>query len=118
MQPKELSDTQRIKDQIETWLGRAAMAYQQRNLDLTKQALNYRWQYQIRLAELEGTEPTAPPAEPDEFFRSLDRGQGPGRGPVDRDPDQPAPVPRRPLPNAGAGAISLPLPDASTKDES
>jgi hypothetical protein len=108
----EGSDTKRLRDQIETWLNRAAMAYQMNHDELSKQALHYRWEYQKQLALLEGTEPPEAPQEPEDFFRGWDRG-----GPRKRDPDQPAPVPRRPLPNAGAGEIALPIPEQSSDDE-
>jgi hypothetical protein len=112
-----------VKAQIETWLNRAAMAYQQHNIDLSKVALMRRWQYQELLAELEGTEPPELPQEPEYYFGRSDggspnpQGGGPGFGPRRRDPDQPAPVPRRPLPNAGAGEVALPLPEQFPENE-
>jgi hypothetical protein len=113
----------KAKEQVETWLNRAAMAYEMGNLELSEQALMRRWQYQKLLSELEGTELPELPKKPEEFFRGWDRGNpnpkgdGPGFGPRRYDPDQPAPVPRRPLPNAGAGEIALPLPEQSTDHE-
>jgi hypothetical protein len=121
MSDDRLNDLQneKLKERIVTWLNRAAMAYEQNNIDLSKQALYRRWQCQRELAELEGTEPPEPPKEPDDYFKGLDRGNwkpqsgDPGFGPSGRDPDQPAPVPRRPLPTAGAGEVALPLPEKS-----
>jgi len=88
------------------------MAYDMNNDELSKQALNKRWEYQKKLAELEGTEPPEAPAELEDFFRGWHRGN-----PRGRDPDQPARVPRRPLPNAGAGEVALPIPKQSTENE-
>jgi hypothetical protein len=102
---------QKLKHQIDIWLNRALMAYQQDKMDLTKTALDKRWEYQKALAELEGSPPPPAPEDPKRFFRDWD--QGPGFGRKGRDPDQPAPVPLRPYPAAGAGEIALPLPESS-----
>jgi len=115
MKDEDLDKRQSYKDKIETWMNRAAMAYQQKNMELAKQALDRRWQFQIKLAELEGTQRPDPPDDPEEYFKGLDRGSprggGPNRWPYGSDPDNPARVPKRPLPTAGAGEVALPLPD-------
>lgn len=103
-----------ILAKIEIWFHRAAMAHKRDHIELSKDALNRRWQYQKELAELEGKEPPAPPRDPDYYFGrryNTSQGYGPGFGRPGGDPDQPAPVPRRPLPDAGAGEIELPLPE-------
>jgi len=84
------STIQKLRGQIYSWQWRAAMAYDMNNDELSKQALHYRWEYQKKLAELEGTEPPESPQEPEDFFRGWPRGN-----PRGRDPDQPARVPRR-----------------------
>ena len=68
-------------------------------MDLSKTALEKRWEYQKKLALLEGTDPPPPPLEPKDFFGGL--GGSSGRGPRNYDPNQPAPVPRRPYPSSG-----------------
>lgn len=49
----EDSQLQRIKDQIETWNNRAAMARQQGMTDLEQQALERKKQYENELARLQ-----------------------------------------------------------------
>jgi len=116
MQNNEVSTEQKIQCQIDIWLNRALMAYHQGRMDLTKTALDARWEYQKKLALLEGTDPPPPPPDPEDFFRGL--GGDSGRGPRKRDPDQPAPVPLRPYPSAGAGEIALPLSESNEEETS
>lgn len=103
-----MNDTEEISllnRKMETWLNRAAMAYQQTYMDLAAQALERRWQFQKELAVLLGeAEPPHPPS-PEEFFR--DRGSG---GTSKGDPNTPSRVPRIPYPSFGAGALALPEP--------
>jgi len=113
--PKKFHDGIEIwNDRIEIWFSRAAQAYEQAHIQLSKDALYRRWQYQQALAEMDGTAPPPPPKDPEYYFGKRDRGDsqnyGPGFGRPGGDPDQPAPVPRRPLPNAGDGEVELPLP--------
>jgi len=53
---------------IDTWLNRAAAAYKHGNLELSKQALHKRWEYQKRLAEMETKETPEEPKDPELFF--------------------------------------------------
>lgn len=85
------------------------MAWQQRNLDLTEQALTRMWRFQVAAARIEGKEPPEKPPDPETYFGG---GEGESRG-VDRPwpPFDPSPVPRKPMPSSGAGEVALPLPE-------
>jgi hypothetical protein len=115
MEDKEVSAEKKIQYQIDIWLNRALMAFHEDRMDLSKTALEKRWEYQKKLALLEGTDPPPPPPEPKDFFEGLGGGSGP-RGPRNYDPNQTAPVPRRPLPSSGSGEIVLPLPESGEND--
>lgn len=101
-----------LNRQIKTWLNRAHMAYLQRNIELTKRALDRRWQFQKKLALILSTPEPPYPSEPDVFFKDFGFG-GPSKG----EPDSPSRIPLNPLPFAGAGAVALPEPESQDVDD-
>jgi hypothetical protein len=95
----------KCREQAQIWNNRAAMAWQQRNLDLVEQALNRMWLYQVEAANIEGKEPPEKPPDPETFFKD----RGPDDDPPWR-PYDPSRVPTRPAPTSGSSYRSLPLP--------
>jgi hypothetical protein len=59
------------KDQAQTWLNRAYVAHKMNNAELSKQAMEQRWQFLQKLAELEGTPPPDKPQDPEEAFENM-----------------------------------------------
>jgi len=85
------------------------MAHTKGHVELVRQALEHKYGYQVKLAELDGTDPPEP-ENPWAFT-------GHGSAPPGMPPTQPSGVPRRPLPSAGSSAIALPLPEPEQDPE-
>jgi hypothetical protein len=113
--PKKMKDAfEACNERIKIWYDRAAMAYQQDSIDVSKDALHGWWHYRQELAEIEGKQTPQQPKDPPYYFGRRDgfnlNSQGYGR--LGGDPDQPAPVPRRPRPDLGSGDVELPIPSS------
>lgn len=96
-----------LRVHIETWFSRASMAYYQKEMTLSTQALGKMWQYQVYLADLEGTTRPPYPPEPEVFFSGTD---------FDQNGNNSAPVPRRPYPGSNPTEKILQLPNEDDCD--
>jgi len=59
-----------LENLVEKWLNRAALAYKQPNIELSKKALLHSWECQKQLAEMEGSKVPEQPQDPELFFRT------------------------------------------------
>lgn len=57
------------REQAQAWLNRAYVAYKMNNSELSREAMDQRWQFLQKLAELEGTPPPKKPENPQDAFR-------------------------------------------------
>ncbi len=69
--PDKPTSIKDLKDQIELWMVRAQMAFEQRNSELAATALHRKFLWQCRLAALEGTPPPESPESADALFGAM-----------------------------------------------
>lgn len=88
---------ERVANYLAIWHNRAFKEFFTGDREAAKLYLGFKWYYQSRLAEIDGTDP--PPLPEDNDW-----------------PFDPSRVPRKPHPYAGAGEVALPLPEPSREE--
>lgn len=102
---------------IATWHNRARMAVSVNQRELALIALEKKWQYEVQLAKIHGSEPPPKPQDPGDLT-PLSHYPPPGRGfPPDRPMDN-SRVPKKPLPEAGSGEVALSEPEPQEQADS